>query len=107
MSEGQATSDKRQLNSLVWAAQPQGSGPFFWQTSLFVARIAKGWCCAMCLLTHFWKLGINALTKTLTGKSTSHPPLVRESDGRRCESDPVAEMEWSPESHGPNRSRVA
>jgi hypothetical protein len=28
MAEGQATSDKRQLNSLVWAAQPQGSGLF-------------------------------------------------------------------------------
>jgi hypothetical protein len=28
MPEDQATSDKRQLNSLVRAAQPQGSGPF-------------------------------------------------------------------------------
>ncbi len=28
MPEGQATSDKRQLNRTVWAAHPQGSGPF-------------------------------------------------------------------------------
>ena len=53
------------------------------------------------------KLGINVVVKTLTGKSISQPPLVRESDRKCCESDPVAEIEWSPELHRPNRSRVA
>jgi hypothetical protein len=77
-------------------------GPFS-----FVARTGQRCCCAICPLTHLRKLSITATTQTRTGKSTLHPWLVRELDGGCCESDPIAEVEWSPELHGQNRSRVA
>ena len=52
-------------------------------------------------------MGINSGTKDVDGEKYTSSVIGQRVGQKCCESDPVAEVEWSPELCGPNRARVA